>query len=473
MKAKHITLSLAVALSLHAFTLQDAPEIKERIQPQPQDQSVVYSYYDSIKEAKKGVVNISTQKKIKGSDMVRANPFMNDPFFRQFFGDSFGNLIPKDRIERSLGSGVIISEDGYIMTNNHVINDADTITVSIPGSTKEYKAEVVGKDAKSDLAIVKIDAKNLTPLRFGNSAELREGDVVFAIGNPFGVGETITQGIISALNKSGIGINDYENFIQTDASINPGNSGGALVDSRGALIGINSAILTKSGGNHGVGFAIPSNMAKKIATQLIKSGKVERGYMGVSIQDLSDEYSQTYGKDGGALVIDLSDDSPAKKAGLKVWDIITEIDGQKIKNAADLKNKVGSYAPNETIEVKYIRDKKEESVQIKLIPFPDEAKNDNGYENGGIEGLSLSNITDNLRQSYGIPNSVKGVMVVEVQEGSAAEKIGFAPQDIIIRAEGYEINTLEEFKKAIKAYKGKAIRILVNRGGYIVPLIKR
>lgn len=254
--------SLFITYAL-AFSVSEAPAIERRVAPDVSS-GVVYSYHDSIKEAKRGVVNISTQKKVKGASGIDpSHPLFNDPFFKQFFGDMFGQVIPKDRIERSLGSGVIISKDGYILTNNHVIDGADKVIVSLPDNSKEYEAKVVGKDPRSDLAVIKIEGKDFPFVIFGSSNDLRVGDVVFAIGNPFGVGETVTQGIVSALNKSGIGINDYENFIQTDASINPGNSGGALVDSRGALVGINTAILSRTGGNHGVGFAIPSDMAKK------------------------------------------------------------------------------------------------------------------------------------------------------------------------------------------------------------------
>ncbi|WP_370455522.1 trypsin-like peptidase domain-containing protein, partial [uncultured Helicobacter sp.] len=215
-----------------AVDFKEAPKIQKRITPQTGNDTL-YSFNSSIEEAKKAVVNISTQKNVSNS--LPNHPMFNDPFFQQFFGDIYGQ-IPKERIERSLGSGVIISNDGYIITNNHVIEDADKVLVSLSNSSKEYTAKVVGTDARSDLAVIKIDANNLSPISFADSSNVLIGDVVFAIGNPFGVGESITQGIVSALNKSGIGINDYENFIQTDASINPGNSGGALVDSRGALI---------------------------------------------------------------------------------------------------------------------------------------------------------------------------------------------------------------------------------------------
>ena len=248
----------AVNASAITFKETNSQELKRKM---PEGEGVLLSYYDAVKDAKKSVVNIFTQKTVKQAAQV--NPFMNDPFFREFFGKGFGEAMPKERVERSLGSGVIVSPDGYIITNNHVIANADTVMVLLAEEKKEYKAKVIGTDPKTDLAVIKIEAKELTPISFADSAKVREGDVVFAIGNPFGIGETITQGIVSALNKTGIGINEYENFIQTDAPINPGNSGGALIDSRGGLIGINTAIISPTGQNNGIGFAIPANMAKK------------------------------------------------------------------------------------------------------------------------------------------------------------------------------------------------------------------
>ena len=223
----------AVNASAITFKETNSQELKRKM---PEGEGVLLSYYDAVKDAKKSVVNIFTQKTVKQAAQV--NPFMNDPFFREFFGKGFGEAMPKERVERSLGSGVIVSPDGYIITNNHVIANADTVMVLLAEEKKEYKAKVIGTDPKTDLAVIKIEAKELTPISFADSAKVREGDVVFAIGNPFGIGETITQGIVSALNKTGIGINEDENFIQTDAPINPGNSGGALIDSRGGLFGL-------------------------------------------------------------------------------------------------------------------------------------------------------------------------------------------------------------------------------------------
>ena len=263
------------------FKEADPAKIK-RTQP---SENALLSYADMLDDVKRSVVNISIEKSVGGRTAGGFNPFFNDPFFRQFFDDRYFN-IPKERVERALGSGVVISKDGYIVTNNHVVAGADKVTVAIPGDKKEYEAQIVGTDPKSDLAVIKIDGENFRPVTFYDSDAVRVGDVVFALGNPFGVGETITKGIVSATKRSSVGIVEYEDFIQTDASINPGNSGGALVNSLGQLVGVNSAIISKSGGNVGIGFAIPSNMVKNIAKALVEKGKFTRAYLGVTISDM-------------------------------------------------------------------------------------------------------------------------------------------------------------------------------------------
>ncbi|MGP1579720.1 MAG: Do family serine endopeptidase [Wolinella sp.] len=453
-----------------AFNISEAPKIKER--QSPINSGVIYSYYDSIKEAKKAVVNISTQKKIKNQmgNLGQNHPLFNDPFFQQFFGDMFNQMVPKDRVERSLGSGVIISKEGHIITNNHVIDGADKVIVTLPENGKEYEAKVLGKDPRSDLAVIKIKGKELPIISFADSSEAKVGDVVFAIGNPFGVGESVTQGIISALNKSGIGINDYENFIQTDASINPGNSGGALVDSRGALVGINTAILSRTGGNHGIGFAIPSEMVKKIALTLIDKGVIERGYMGVSIQDLTQELRDSYGDQEGAVLIGIEPDSPAQKAGLKVWDLIVKIDDKVVKSASDLKNIIGNYSPNDKIKVLYNRDKKEFSTTVKLAEAP---QNGSGiaHGNSGIDGLSIGALDERLKQRYRIAPDTKGVLVTGVREDSIASELGFSEGDVIVRVENYLIKDIASFNEAMKQNRGKMKRILVRRNGTIFSVV--
>ncbi|MDD7346242.1 Do family serine endopeptidase [Helicobacter sp.] len=473
-KACRILLIASVGY-MGAFDFKNAPDVQERLNPSNSPQSI-QSYAFSLGDATKAVVNISTQKQV--SNTIPNHPMFNDPFFQQFFGDVYGQ-IPRDRIERSLGSGVLISTDGYIVTNHHVIDGADKILVSLSGSTKEYTAKIIGADSRSDLAVIKIDA-NTPSISFANSDAVQVGDVVFAIGNPFGVGETVTQGIVSALNKSGIGINDYENFIQTDASINPGNSGGALIDSRGALIGINTAILSRTGGNHGVGFAIPSEMVKKIAKELIEKGSVKRGYLGVGIQDVSKDLQETYGQREGALLISIEPQSPAAKAGLMVWDLITQVDGKKITSAQDLKNLIGMLPPTQKVTIKYVRDKQERMTQVVLGELSsdesqkmDQEQNPPKNANGGIDGLEVSEITQTLRQRYRIPDNVRGVVVVEVKRDSLADKAGFSIGDVIAQVEDSNITRTSDFLAALGKFKNKNKRILVySRNGIKTIILK-
>ena len=295
------------------------------------------------------------------------------------------------------------------------------------------------------------------------------------------MGESVTQGIVSALNKSGIGVNDYEDFIQTDASINPGNSGGALVDSRGALIGINTAIISRTGGNHGIGFAIPSDMAKKIAKELIEKGSIKRGYLGVGIQDVSEDLKDTYGQKEGALLINIEKDSPAAKAGLMVWDLITEVNGKKIQNSQELKNTIGMLSPKEKITIKYIRDKQTRTAQITLSELSDDIRSganpaptqDSQKSQHSIEGLGISELTNTLRQKYAVPNDVQGVVVTEVKNGSLAQKAGFALGDIIAQIEDINITKPANFTNALAKFKNKNKRILVySRNGIKTIILK-
>ena len=470
MQIKTLLLSALIASNVFAFEISELPSITERKTPDGAI-NTIYSYHNSIKEAKNAVVNISTQKKVKAPNFQN-HPFFNDPFFRQFFGDSFGSMIPKDRVERSLGSGVIISKDGYIVTNNHVIDGADKIIVALPDSNKEYEAKVIGKDSKTDLAIVKISANDLPFLKFSSSNDLQVGDVVFAIGNPFGVGESVTQGIISALNKSGIGINDYENFIQTDASINPGNSGGALVDSRGGLIGINTAILSRTGGNHGIGFAIPSEMVKRISKALIEDGVIERGYLGVSIQDINEDLKDVYKNQKGAVVISIEKDSPAQKGGLQIWDLITKVNGTAIKSAAELKNVIGTLNPNTKVTLTILRDKKELTLPLTLAKAKSE-KASESESTSAIAGLEISALTPQTKDQFGIPDSIEGVFVSKVQPNSRADELGFRTGDIITQVESYRITTIKEFNQATQRYKGQTKRMLINRNGRILSIVAK
>ncbi len=459
---------LLSAISLVAgVTIQSMPNDFKR--ESPTDKNVLLSYNNAIKDMRKVVVNIASTKKLQMNNNLQE--MLNNPFLRDFFGNRLPKLRPQKRKAYSLGSGVIISSNGYIVTNNHVVEGADKIVVTVHGDKKEYKAKIIGQDPKTDLAVIKIEAKKLPVAKFEDSSKLLTGDVVFAIGNPFGVGESVTQGIISALNKSSIGLNQYENFIQTDASINPGNSGGALVDSRGALIGINSAIISRSGGNNGIGFAIPSNMVKKIATALINNGKIKRGYLGVSITDLKPNMKGLYKSGYGALILSVEKNSAAKKAGLKRGDLIIKVNGEKIKDANALKNMVGSILPNKKISIEFERDQKITTTTAKLASMSSELSfSKKGGENY-IKGLSVIQLDDQVRAKYQIPKDIDGVLITGVKLDSDADKLGFKRGDIIIQVQNITIKTIKDLNRAFKKYKNHSKMVYVNRGGFVTYLV--
>lgn len=468
---KNILLSLVVSTSLFSASINfdEADKNIQRSMPSNTTNTIL-SYHDSIQKVKQSVVNISTTKTVQNNSFD-LNDFFNDPYFKQFFGFDFPKN-PKSKknkeVVSSLGSGVIISKDGYIITNNHVIEEAETITVNLPDSTTEYKAKLIGADPKTDLAVIKIEANNLPAIKFGDSDNLLEGDVVFALGNPFGVGSSVTSGIISALNKNNIGLNQYENFIQTDASINPGNSGGALVDSRGALVGINSAILSRSGGNNGIGFAIPSNMAKNIAQKLIQHGKVERGYLGVVIGILTQDIKKAYTNQDGALITEVQKDSAAYNAGLKRGDLIIKADNTLIKSPMDLKNYIGNIDPKQMIELTFERDNKIKTVKFMLKTDEKSLQ----YEKDYFDGLKLLELNSQIRQKYRLPQDLEGILVSEVKAKSKAAKAGFVRGDVIIGVGEYEISNFKELSKALKLSKGKEYtKIWIRRDGVVRILL--
>lgn len=471
MKKHLILLSFASVLFAANINFNEADSKISRVNPA--EGNVILSYHDSIKEIKKSVVNISTSKTISRANMPSPlDDFFNDPYFKQFFDfDTPQRRGLKDKeVVSSLGSGVIISKDGYIITNNHVVDDAENISVTLPENDTEYKAKLIGKDPKTDLAVIKIEANNLSAANFANSDELMEGDVVFALGNPFGVGFSVTSGIISALNKDNIGLNQYENFIQTDASINPGNSGGALVDSRGALVGINSAILSRGGGNNGIGFAIPSNMVKDIAKKLIEKGKIERGFLGVTIVALAGDTKKAYKNGEGALITDVQKGSSADEAGLKRGDLVIKVNDKIIKSPNDLKNYIGSLEPNQKIDLSYERDGV--IKQVSFILKGDEQLVKNNTKDSIIEGLSLRTLDSNLKNRLGLSNDTSGVFVEEVKDKSKAKEAGFKEGDIIIGVGQNEIKNLEELDNALKKIdKKNFIKIWVYRGGFVTLLV--
>jgi len=412
---------------------------------------------------KPAVVNIASTKTVHMRGM---NTPFDDPFFRQFFGDQFRQYNqPRDYKQSGMGSGVIVEKNGYILTNNHVIKDADDIKVRL-SDKRVFKGKIIGADPKTDLAVIKIDAVNLPIVKLGDSDKLRVGDRVIAIGNPFGLNQTVTTGIISAKGRADVGIADYEDFIQTDAAINPGNSGGALVNVKGELIGINTAILSSSGGNQGVGFAIPSNMVKTVMASLIKSGKVVRGWLGVSIQSITPDLAKQLGlkQEKGALIADVMEGSPAEKAGLQRGDVVTEFDGKAIGDDKALKNMVAATPPGKDATVKYIRDGAVRTAKASIQELPVQAQVAAKYENQ-LKGVSVQNLTPEIRRAIGIPTKVAGVIVSEVDESSQVAGV-LAQGDVIMEINKKKINNVKDYESTVGRIKaGQNMLILVYRNG--------
>lgn len=450
-----VFVSALFTMQAAAITFDEMPPVEKRVMPSGKNE--ILSFNRAVAKAEDSIVYISTEQTKTQEYIGKINPLLE-----QFFGRQYN---PHRNLHRqSLGSGVIISKDGYIVTNNHVVENADRIMVKLPGSEREYKAELIGTDPKSDIAVIRIKADNLTPIKMSRSSDVKIGDIVFAIGNPFGVGLSVSQGIISAQHKDGIGINEYENFIQTDASINPGNSGGALIDSRGALVGINSAIITRSGGNNGIGFAIEVDMVKNIARKLIEDGSVERGYLGVSIGNLNKELKKLYKHEKGALLIDIVKDSPAELSGLKRGDLIYRIDGKDIHDAAELKNAIGMYAPGTRIKIMLERDGKNKTYFVKLSDLGDNDRTNSGTL---FKGVSLRNLDDEYRYRLRIPEEVEGVLITEVETDSDAAKQGVRPGDVIVQIENKPVTSVGELSKAIRKAPRGLKRVYVYRDGHV------
>ena len=414
------------------------------------------------------VVNISTTKIVKRD----ANPLFDDPFF-DFFNPFKEFRTPKKWKEQSLGSGVIVSDDGYIITNNHVIEQADEIRVTLLDK-RSFRARLIGADSKTDVAVVKIDAKSLPTIRWGDSDRLQVGEFVLAIGNPFGLSHTVTMGIISAVGRANVGIADYEDFIQTDAAINPGNSGGPLVNIKGELIGINTAIFSRSGGYQGIGFAVPANMVRLVMNQLEQKGKVTRGWLGVTIQELTPELSQKFGlRDAkGALVGDVAKGSPAEKAGIRRGDIILEYEGKKVKDVGNLRNMVAQSRVGSEVTVAILRGDKEYSVRAMILELPREvaeAAPGNSREdsqNEGLAGLSVMELTKEGARQLGLHKEERGVVIVRVEPGSNAEEAGLRKGDVIQEIDRKRVEKLADYNKIVAGMSpGDTVLLFVNRGG--------
>jgi serine protease Do len=406
------------------------------------------------------VVNISMTKVTKMS----ASPLPFMPFF--------GPQGQEDRREQGMGSGVIVSKDGYILTNNHVVADAQEIKVTT-SDRKNYTATIVGTDPKSDLAVIKLkgDVSNLTPVEFGDSGRLRLGDIVLAIGNPFGVGQTVTMGIVSAKGRTDLGIEAYEDFIQTDAAINPGNSGGALINGEGKLVGINTAILSRSGGYQGIGFAIPSNMASPIMDSLKKSGKVIRGWLGVAIQDVDQELADAMKLPAatGILLSDVKPGTPAAKAGLARGDVVLKVDGKVVDTSGQFRNLIAASGSKHKVHLDFIRDGKPGASDVELGQMPESdavaSTGPSSAQGSALDGIVLENINPQNRQAFEIDDAVKqGVVITRLDPQSNAAHAGLRPGDVVLEVNRVRIDTPQRFQELYSKSRNHLL-LLVNRHG--------
>jgi len=412
-----------------------------------------------LEQAAPAVVNIGTESR------ATRNPLLDDPFFRRFF--NFPDQ-PRERRSQSVGSGVVVdARQGYVLTNHHVVSGAETISVTLRDGRK-LNAKVIGSDSESDVAVIQIPSGNLTALKLADSDALRVGDFVVAIGNPFGLGQTVTSGIVSALGRTGLGIQGYEDFIQTDASINPGNSGGALVNLRGELVGINTAILAPGGGNVGIGFAIPSNMASRLMAQIISHGSVRRGQLGVAVQDLTPELARAFNLSGnqGAVIAQVSPRSAAARAGLKEGDVVLNINGRPVRDGGALRNVIGLLEVGEPVRLEILRDGSPQTIDAKLGEYV--ANNLAGAAiNARLSGATFQDV------GPGSPLSgrVQGVLVAGIDSGSPAARTGLRKNDVIVAVNRQGISNTAELKQL--AAEGGELLLNLLRGREELVLVLR
>jgi serine protease Do len=476
------TISVATALAVTGFYGLRAATLARFENPAPTIKTASRSeaaagrgYSAVVKRVVPAVVNISTSRIVTQTALEM--PQSADRFFRQF-GDDFGqqfnapqNAPQQERTEKALGSGVIVSPEGYVLTNNHVVDGAKEVTVTLHDK-REFKARVVGTDPRTDVALLKIEGSNFPTLTLADSAKVEIGDIVLAVGDPFGVGQTVTAGIVSATGRGGLGIEQVEDFIQTDAPINPGNSGGALVDDEGHLIGINTAILSgNSGGNQGIGFAVPINMARHDMDEILAHGKVEHGYLGILPQDVTPALAKSFNssENGGALVGEITPDSPAAHSDLKQGDIIVAVNGQPIADASQLRSRIGMMNPNVAVTLKVSRNGKMQDVAVKLGDFPskeERASVEKGNSDSSLQGVTVENLTPEATQELKLPATTKGVVVDQVNPSSRAADAGLQPGDVIQEVNRQPVTSVKDYNQAVYASKkDDPVLLLVDRDG--------
>jgi serine protease Do len=459
------------------------------------------SFAPVVERVAPSVVTISTSKSVRpNANPYSGNPLFNDPTFRRFFGipdpdeSAPAPNAPRGRqappTPRSpgrqqalgLGSGVIVSPQGHILTNNHVVEGADDIIVTIGTNRREYKAKKIGSDPGTDIAVLKIEGENLPAVTFADSDKMRAGDIVIAVGNPFGLTQSVTMGIISSIGRGGMGIIDYENFIQTDASINPGNSGGALVDYQGRLIGINTAIFSRSGGNQGIGFAVPGNLARNVMESILKTGRVTRGYLGVALQPLNDDLAKAFNLDpntSGALIGEVQPGSPSEKAGVRNGDVVISVNDKKVEGPRELQLLIGSLKPGQKVNLKVLRDGKEQDIAVELGERTDPnavAKSEPASnEPDVLDGVTVADIDAEVRKQYEIPENTKGVVIVEVDPESPSASVGLRPGDVVHEIARQPVTTAKEAVEMSEKLKAetKVLLRVSTRGASRYVVVER